>query len=109
MVFYEKPFMKFERVLLSSLSFYPKTYKVFVESMATWIKEKLWIKGLISEKVGVDEEKILFIPHHTSHAASTFFCSPFDDASILTVDAVGEYTTTSLGVGRGNDRQSTKT
>ena len=101
-VFYEKPFLKFERVLLSSLSFFPWTYKVFVESMVSWIKEKLWIKSIISEKVGIEEEKILFVPHHISHAASTFFCSPFSEASILTIDGVGEYTTTALGKGEEN-------
>lgn len=101
-VFYEKPFLKFERVLLTSLSFFPRSYKVFRESMLAWIKDKLWIRSLIHEKIGVEEDKILFVPHHLSHAASTFLCSPFDEAAILTIDGVGEWTTTALGVGRGN-------
>lgn len=76
-VFYEKPLLKFERVLITSLSFFPHSYKVFRESMLVWIKEKLWIKSLIREKVGVEEEKILFVPHHISHAASSFSLLPF--------------------------------
>jgi carbamoyltransferase len=101
-VFYEKPFLKFERVLITSLSFFPQSYKVFRESMLAWIKEKLWIKTLIHEKLGVNRDKILFVPHHLSHAASTFLCSPFEEAAILTIDGVGEWTTTALGIGKGN-------
>jgi carbamoyltransferase len=102
-VFYEKPIQKFERVLLYSLGFFPNSYKVYRESMINWFSEKLWIKDLISEEVGVDREKILFIPHHLSHAAGSFFCSPFNEAAILTLDGVGEWATTTLGFGKENN------
>lgn len=99
-VFYEKPFLKFERLLFSILGTFPRSWKVFRESMLTWFGEKLWIKNLIREKVGAEEKKILFCEHHLSHAASALFCSPFTEAAILTVDGAGEWTTTALGRGR---------
>lgn len=99
-VFYEKPFLKFERLLLSILGTFPRSWKVFRESMLAWFGEKLWIKSLIRGKVGVEDKKILFCEHHLSHAASALFCSPFTEAAILTVDGVGEWTTTALGRGR---------
>ena len=100
-VFFEKPFIKFERILLTSLQTFPRSWKVFQESMTSWLVEKLWIKKLIGEKVGIPPAKILFSEHHLSHAASAFLCSPFDEAAILTVDGVGEWTTASYGVGKG--------
>ena len=102
-VFFEKPFVKFERILMTVLQTFPKSRKVFQESMVNWLGEKLWIKSLIKERLGVSPEKILFSGHHLSHAASAFFCSPFDEPAILTVDGVGEWTTASYGRGSGTD------
>lgn len=99
-VFYEKPFVKFERILMTALGTFPRSYPMFRESMITWFKDKLWIKGLLQDKLGVPASKILFADHHLSHAASAFLCSPFDRAALLTIDGVGEWTTAS--VGRGN-------
>ena len=101
-VFYEKPFHKFERILMTTLQGYPKSWKIFRESMITWLGEKLWVKSIIKDKLGVPEDKILFGEHHLSHAGSAFYPSPFESAAILTVDGVGEWTTASLGTGEGN-------
>jgi carbamoyltransferase len=101
-VFYEKPFVKFERILLSTLSTFPKSWKLFMESMITWLQDKLWIKKRIKDRVGVKEERILFLDHHLSHAASAFLCSPFEKSAILTCDGVGEWATTCFGVGEKN-------
>ncbi len=100
-VFFEKPFLKFERILLTTFQTFPRSWRVFREAMGNWLRDKLWIKAIIREKVGVPERKILFSEHHLSHAASAFFCSPFDESAILTVDGVGEWTTASYGVGKG--------
>src|SRR3989344_1379677 len=100
-VFYEKPFLKFERLFFSSLSNFPQSWKLFPESMISWLTEKMWIKNVIAEKLGVETDKILFVPHHLSHAASAFFVSPYKKAAILTLDGVGEWTTGTLGVGEG--------
>jgi carbamoyltransferase len=102
-VFFEKPFIKFERLILSSMQTFPRSHRVFREAMITWLGDKLWIKNLIQRRLGVPASKILFSEHHLSHAASTFFCSPFEEAAILTVDGVGEWTTASLGIGKGTD------
>src|SRR6266581_2057052 len=107
-VFFEKPFVKFERLLLSSLQTFPRSHRVFREAMVTWLTDKLWIKHLIQRQLGVPPSKILFSEHHLSHAASAFFCSPFEEAAILTVDGVGEWTTASFGVGRGTEITLTK-
>lgn len=98
-VFYEKPFLKFERILMSTLGTFPRSFRVFRESMIKWLAEKLWVKGLIRKRVGIPPEKILFSGHHLSHAASAFYCSPYSEAAILTVDGVGEWATATLGVG----------
>jgi carbamoyltransferase len=98
-VFYEKPLLKFERLLLTTLQTFPRSWKVFRESMITWFNEKLWIKGQILTKLDIPDEKLLFVEHHLSHAASAFFCSPYDEAAILTIDGVGEWTTTAIGRG----------
>jgi carbamoyltransferase len=100
-VFFEKPFLKFERLLLSSMQSFPRSHRVFREAMITWLGDKLWIKHLIQRRLGVPAPKILFSEHHLSHAASAFFCSPFEEAAILTVDGVGEWTTASVGIGNG--------
>jgi carbamoyltransferase len=107
-VFFEKPFVKFERLLLCTMQTFPKSMKLFREAMVTWLGDKLWIKHLLQDKLGVDSSKILFSEHHLSHAASSFYCSPFNEAAILTVDGVGEWTTATLGIGRGTDIQLIK-
>jgi len=96
-VFYEKPLVKFERILMTALQTFPASWGVFRESMITWFNEKLWVKGSILAKLDIPDEKLLFVEHHLSHAASAFFCSPFDEAAILTIDGVGEWTTATLG------------
>lgn len=96
-VFYEKPLVKFERILLTTLKTFPSSWDVWKEAMVSWLKEKLWVKNVIINQTGVDYKKILFADHHMSHAASAFFTSPFKDAAVLTVDGVGEWTTTTLG------------
>ena len=98
-VFYEKPLLKFERILQTTMQTFPQSWGVFRESMIGWFNEKLWVKGEILTKLDIDDEKVLFVEHHLSHAASAFFCSPFEDAAIVTVDGVGEWTTTTVGKG----------
>ncbi len=100
-VFFEKPFRKLDRILASVLETYPQSWKVFRESMINWMLDKLWVASTLQSELGVAREKILFSDHHLSHAASAFLCSPFEEAAILTVDGVGEWTTTACGVGRG--------
>ena len=102
-VFFEKPFVKFERLLLSSMQTFPRSHRVFREAMITWLADKLWVKHLIQKRLDIAPAKILFSEHHLSHAASAFYCSPFEEAAVLTVDGVGEWTTASLGVGRGTE------
>ncbi len=102
-VFYEKPFLKFDRILRSCLQTFPKSVRLFREAMGKWLLDKLWINNLIKDQLGVSDSKILFSEHHLSHAASAFFCSPFEEAAILTVDGVGEWATTTIGYGRGTD------
>jgi carbamoyltransferase len=99
--FYDKPFLKFERLLESYLSYAPAGISSFIKAMPLWIKEKLWMKELIRKELDY-EGKIIFPEHHESHAASAFFPSPFNEAAILTMDGVGEWTTTSFGTGRDN-------
>jgi len=101
-VFYEKTFLKFERILMSSLQMFPKSSAVFSQAMLTWLLDKIWIKNAIRNRLAVDEKRILFVEHHYSHAGSCFLCSPFEEAAILTVDGVGEWTTTAFGTGRKN-------
>src|SRR5439155_2193654 len=102
-VFFEKPFRKFDRILMSVLQTYPKSWKVFRESMITWMIDKLWVASTLQSELGLSKEQVLFCEHHLSHAASAFLCSPFDEAAILTVDGVGEWTTGTWGTGRGNE------
>ncbi len=98
-VFYEKPLIKFERVFLSSLATFPKSWRAFSEAMINYFYEKLWIKNLIMRELNIEAERVLFIEHHISHAASALFVSPFKQAAILTIDGVGEWTTASFGRG----------
>src|SRR5210317_7021 len=109
-VFYEKPFVKFERLLETYLAFAPKGFTSFAKAMPLWIKDKLFQKSaLIKElKSTLDEsvdwrERLLFSEHHLSHAASAYYPSPFNSAAVLTLDGVGEWTTSSLAIGKGND------
>ncbi|HLV36097.1 MAG TPA: carbamoyltransferase [Spirillospora sp.] len=96
-VFYEKPLVKFERILLTTLGTFPRSSDVWREAMLNWLKEKLWVKSIIQREVGINLDRILFCDHHMSHAASAFFASPFKEAAVMTVDGVGEWTTTTLG------------
>ena len=107
-VFYEKPFLKFERLLETYLGFAPKGFKSFVYAMPLWIKEKLFQKSILIKELEKTlgksvnwQERLLFSEHHLSHAASAFYPSPFENAAVLTLDGVGEWTTTSLAIGKG--------
>jgi carbamoyltransferase len=100
-VFYEKPFLKFERLLETYLSFAPAGLLSYLKAMPLWIKKKLWIKDMIAEDLGY-KGKILFTEHHESHAASAFFPSPFEEAAVLTMDGVGEWATSSIAHGKSN-------
>jgi len=100
--FYEKPFLKFDRILHSYLAYAPTGLKTFLMAIPLWIRERIWMKTLIHEQLPEFTGKILFPEHHESHAASAFFPSPYPEAAFLTVDGVGEWTTTSYGAGRGN-------
>ncbi len=109
-VFYEKPFLKFERLLETYLAFAPKGFRSFASAMPVWIKEKLYQKynliKLFEKTLDADvdwSKKLLFSEHHLSHAASAFYPSPFKEAAILTLDGVGEWTTTSLAIGEGRN------
>ena len=114
-VFYEKPFVKFERLLETYLAFAPKGFMSFTKAMPVWIKDKLFQKSaLIKElKLTLDQdinwrERLLFSEHHLSHAASAYYPSPFDSAAVLILDGVGEWTTTSLSLGKGRDLKVVK-
>jgi len=99
--FYDKPFLKFERILMTYLTYAPAGIRSFVKSMPLWIKQKIWMKEFIKKELNF-EGKIIFPEHHESHAASAFFPSPFQEAAILTIDGVGEWATTSYGIGKDN-------
>ena len=109
-VFYEKPFMKFERLLETYLAFAPKGFTSFTKAMPIWIKDKLFQKSVIVKKLEAIlgdkvnwRERLLFSEHHLSHAASAFYPSPFESAAVLTLDAVGEWSTTSIAIGKDKD------
>ena len=99
--FYEKPFLKFERILETYLSFAPVGIKSFLKAIPLWIKKKMWIKEYIKDQLNYSG-KIIFPEHHESHAASAFFASPFQEAAFITMDGVGEWSTTSFGIGKDN-------
>ena len=114
-VFYEKPFVKFERLLETYLAFAPKGFTSFAKAMPVWIKDKLFQKSLLVKELkstldqSVDwRERLLFSEHHLSHAASAYYPSPFDSAAVLTLDGVGEWTTTSLSIGKGSELKVVK-
>ena len=101
-VFYEKPLVKFERILMTTIESFPRSWRVFGEAMIGWFDEKLWVKSLLGEEIGISEDKIIFTEHHMSHAASAFLASPYDEAAILTIDGVGEWTTAAMGYGKAS-------
>lgn len=101
-VFYDKPFLKFERILETYLQYAPTGIRSFIKAVPLWIKKKIWMKSLIQDELPEYEGPILFPEHHQSHAASAFYPSPFEEAAIITTDGVGEWTTTSLGYGKKN-------
>ena len=109
-IFYEKPFLKFERLLETYLAYAPRGFRSFAAAMPLWIKEKLFQKSMIANELisifgnQVDwKDRLLFSEHHLSHAASAFYPSPFENAAVLTLDAVGEWTTTSVAIGAGRE------
>ncbi len=113
-VFYEKPFLKFERLLETYVALAPKGFVQFAKAMPLWLKEKLFQKKLLfdllkkHDKKFNDEKKIYFSEHHLSHAASAYYPSPFDEAIVLTADGVGEWATTTVAIGKKNDLQIKK-
>ena len=107
-VFYEKPFWKFVRILLTTLASYPQAYRLFAKAMITWLADKLWVRSIIAEEIDIDRQKILFVPHHISHAASAFYASGFTTSAILTFDGVGEWTTATIGKGDDLNLEITK-
>ena len=109
-IFYEKPFLKFERLLETYLAFAPKGFKSFALAMPLWVKDKLFQKSVLNNElkntfqdIGDCKDKIMFSEHHLSHAASAFFPSPYERAPVLTLDGVGEWATTSMSIGNKND------
>ncbi len=101
-VFYEKPFLKFERLLTQILQGFPQTYWLLFEMMTQWVGKKLWVRHVVSKALHISPQKVLFTEHHMSHAASAYFVSPFEKATIVTIDGVGEKATTTVSVGEGN-------
>tara|TARA_B100000575_G_C23139044_1_gene662410 strand:- start:2755 stop:4527 length:1773 start_codon:yes stop_codon:yes gene_type:complete len=101
-VFFEKPFLKFERILKSVISTFPKSSKVFIQGMRAWALDKLWVKNKIVSFLEIDPKKIKFSEHHLSHAASSYLCSPFNDSAIVTFDGVGEWASTTISKGSEN-------
>jgi carbamoyltransferase len=100
--FYDKPLLKFERLLETYLDYAPSGLRSFIMAMPLWLREKLWIREQVAKECGY-KGKVLFTEHHESHAASAFFPSPFESAAVLTMDGVGEWATSSYGYGRGNE------
>jgi carbamoyltransferase len=99
-VFHEKPFLKLERLTKSIFATYPRSYTLFREFISGWLKKKLWIKATVASFLDIDSDKILFCRHHLAHASSSFLCSPYKQAALMTVDGVGEWDTTMLGYAR---------
>ena len=113
-IFYEKPFLKFERLLETYVAFAPKGFKSFCKAMPIWLRDKLFQKKMLfnqlkeHDKNFINENKIFFSEHHLSHAASAFFPSPFEEAIVLTADGVGEWATTTVAIGKGNNLEIKK-
>ncbi len=107
-VFYDKPFLKFERLIETYIAVAPRGFNSFRMAMPVWLREKLFLKDLLNKRLrkfdpDFSVEKLLFAEHHISHAASAFYPSPYEEAIVLTVDGVGEWATTTVGIGRGSD------
>src|SRR5262245_84278 len=98
--FYDKPLLKFERILIQYLATFPRSYRSFIRAVPMSLLDKLWVPNIIRRELGCDGVPVLFAEHHQSHAASAFFASPWKEAAILTVDGVGEWATASFGCGR---------
>jgi len=109
--FYDKPLLKFERLLETYLAFAPRGFKSFSQAIPVWLREKLFLGDLLKTRLAalggrkLDQDRMLFIEHHLSHAASAFYASPFEEAAVLTIDGVGEWATTTLAHGKGRDLQ----
>ena len=109
--YYEKPLLKFERILATSLAVAPRGFRAFAAAMPSWLREKLWLPKVIEDelaRLGCRRVPLYFTGHHEAHAASAFFASPYERAAILTLDGVGEWTTTALGRGAGNRLELTR-
>ena len=107
-IFYEKPLLKFERILSTCVDTFPHSARSFVRALELWLTDKLWTRGLIANGLKGYRGRIAFGEHHISHAASAFLVSPYDEAAILTADGVGEWTTTSAGIGHGTELELLK-
>ncbi|MEW5922529.1 MAG: carbamoyltransferase [Candidatus Zixiibacteriota bacterium] len=107
-IFYDKPFTKFDRILAGYIQTVPGSYPAFRKAVPVWLRKKLWLPQILKREFGF-QGKVLFIEHHLSHAAGAYFSSPFDHAAILTIDGVGEWATASIGKGDGNKIEITKT
>ncbi len=105
--FYDKPILKFERILCSAIATFPKSLPSFLRSMPVWLKRKLWVKDVIAKELGY-KGKVVFTEHHLSHAASAFYPSGFDEAMVLTLDGVGEWATSAAAIGRGQSLEIVK-
>ena len=106
--FYDKPFLKFERLLETYVAFAPKGFQSFRMAMPVWLREKLFLKHMLIKEIkkvdkSFDDSKIMFGEHHFSHAASAFYASPFEEAIVLTLDGVGEWATTAVAIGKGHE------
>ncbi|HEX8087640.1 MAG TPA: carbamoyltransferase C-terminal domain-containing protein, partial [Blastocatellia bacterium] len=104
--FYEDPYLKFTRVVASTLAGFPHSRRPFVGAIKEWVRKKLWLQSQISSEMGIHPYKVRFLAHHHSHLAQAFLASPFDDAAIVTMDAVGEWTCTSIGRGSRDDKRA---
>src|SRR5262245_4102898 len=107
-VFYEKPMLKFERILICLLRAFPRSRRAFLHAMRNTLSEKIWIKGIIRSELGVDGRRVLFTEHHQSHAAAAFLTAPTRRAAILTTDGVGEWATLTVGRGERGPGRPTK-
>jgi carbamoyltransferase len=101
-VFYDKPWLKFERLIKTYLLTAPLGFRSFLQAIPSWLKQKLWTRSVIEKELKIKNIPILFTEHHQAHAGSAFFPSPFKNAAILTIDGVGEFTTTSISLGKEN-------
>jgi len=103
LAFYEKPIVKFDRILQTSIAYAPRGIKIFLKAMPIWLKERLWMHPVVKKELPGFNGELIFPTHHESHASSAFFPSPFEDAAVITLDAVGEWNTTTYGVGEKNN------